>query len=84
MDFKKIRYLEKIASDGHKALEINEYKDWELRFSKGYTGRANSIRIMGDPIEGISKDVEDKLQYAEIEYAKRGLPAMCFRHRWCR
>ena len=76
MDFKKIRYLEKIAADGHKALEIKEYQDWELRFSKGYTGRANSIRIMGDPIEGISKDVEDKLQYAEIEYAKRGLPAM--------
>ena len=27
MDFKQIRYLEKIAADGHKALEIEEYKD---------------------------------------------------------
>ena len=76
MDIKQIRYLEKIAADGHKALEIAEYQDWELRFSKGYTGRANSIRLMGDPIEGIDKDVEDKLRCAEEEYAKRGLPVM--------
>ena len=76
MDIKQIRYLEKIAADGHKALEIAEYQDWELRFSKGYTGRANSIRLMGDPIEEINKDVEDKLRYTEKEYAKRGLPPM--------
>ena len=76
MDIKQIRYLEKIAADGHKALEIAEYHDWELRFSKGYTGRANSIRLMGDPIEEINKDVEDKIRYAEEEYAKRGLPLM--------
>ena len=76
MDIKQIRYLEKIAADGHKALEIAEYQDWELRFSKGYTGRANSIRIMGDPIEEINKDVEDKIRCAEEEYAKRGLPLM--------
>ena len=74
MDIKQIRYLEKIAADGHKALEIEKYYDWELRFSKGYTGRANSISIMGEPIEEINKDVEDKLRYAEEEYAKRGLP----------
>ena len=76
MDIKQIRYLEKIAADGHKALEIAEYQDWELRFSKGYTGRANSIRLMGDPIEEINKDVEDKIRCAEEEYAKRGLPPM--------
>ena len=76
MDIKQIRYLEKIAADGHKALETEEYKDWELRYSKGYTGRSNSIRIMGDPIEVINKDVEDNLRYAEEEYAKRGLPPM--------
>ena len=76
MDFKQIRYLEKIAADGHKALEIEEYKDWELRFSKGYTSRANSIRIMSDPIEEIDYEVEGKLAYAEAEYAKRGLPTI--------
>lgn len=76
MNFDKIRYLEKIAADGHKALEIKEYKDWELRFSEGYTGRANSIRIMGEPIEDINNEVEEKLLYAENEYAKRGLPCM--------
>lgn len=76
MDIKQIRYMEKIAADGHKALEIAGYQDWELRFSEGYTGRANSIRLMGDPIEEINKDVEDKLRYAEKEYAKRGLPPM--------
>ena len=69
MDIKQIRYLEKIAADGHKALEIEKYNDWELRFSKGYTGRANSVRIMGDPIEEINKDVEDKLRYAEADYS---------------
>ena len=76
MDIKQIRYLEKIAADGHKALEIVECQDWELRFSKGYTGRANSIRIIGNPIEEINKDVEGKLRYAEEEYSKRELPAM--------
>ena len=76
MDIKQIRYLEKIAADGHKALEIEQYKDWELRFSKGFTGRANSIRIMGDPIKEIDEEVEDKLAFAEAEYEKRGLPPM--------
>ncbi|SEQ91554.1 Ribosomal protein S18 acetylase RimI [Lachnospiraceae bacterium NE2001] len=76
MDFKQIRYLEKIAADGHKALEIEEYKDLELRFSKGYTSRANSIRLMSDPIEEIDSEVEEKLAYAEAEYAKRGLPTI--------
>ena len=76
MDINKIRYLEKIAADGHKALEIMEYKDWELRFSQGYTGRANSIRIIGAPIEEINSEVEEKLQYAEKEYAGRGLPCL--------
>ena len=76
MDIKQIRYLEKIAADGHKALEIEEYKDWELRFSKGYTGRANSIRIIGDPIEEIDSEVKEKLAYAEAEYSRRGLPCI--------
>lgn len=35
MDIKQIRYMEKIAADGHKALEIAGYQDWELRFSEG-------------------------------------------------
>ena len=76
MNINKIRYLEKIAADGHKALEIKEYKDWELRFSNGFTGRANSIRIMGDPIEEINSEVEEKLKFAENEYASRDLPCM--------
>ena len=76
MDIQKIRYLEKIAADGHRALEIEEYKDWELRFSKGYTGRANSIRLTGAPIEEINSEVEEKLAFAEKEYAKRNLPCI--------
>jgi ribosomal protein S18 acetylase RimI-like enzyme len=76
MDIQKIRYLEKIAADGHRALEIEEYKDWELRFSKGYTGRANSIRLTGAPIEMINSEVEEKLAFAENEYAKRNLPCI--------
>lgn len=76
MDIQKIRYMEKIAADGHRALEIEEYKDWELSFSKGYTRRANSIRLTCAPIEEINSEVEEKLLFAEKEYAKRKLPCI--------
>ena len=65
-----IRYLEKLAFHGHVALEAEEYDGWELRFSKGYTSRSNSVIINEDS----TLDLETKVAYCEEKYASKGLP----------
>ena len=72
MDKEQIRFLENIAANGHVGLEQTEYDGWELRFTHGFTGRANSIQIKGPST--IAPD--EKLAYCEKEYASRGLPCL--------
>ena len=71
MTTKKIRFLEEIASNGHVALNIMQYDGWIMRFSNGYTGRANSISV----IYPSTIPVEEKISYCEKCYEKQGLPA---------
>ena len=67
-----IRFLEKIAGNGHVALNATEYDGWILRFSGGYTCRANSVSVLRPSRKGI----EEKVAYCEARYAEQGLPAI--------
>ena len=72
MDKEQIRFLENIAANGHVGLEQTDYDGWELRFTHGFTGRANSIHIKGPSTIAL----DEKLAYCEKEYASRGLPCL--------
>lgn len=68
---RKIRFFEELASNGHVALNVLQYDGWLLRFSNGYTGRANSV----SPLYPSKLPLEEKVAYCEECYAKQGLPA---------
>lgn len=61
--------LTRITSRGWPAVESVPLGDWELRASEGFTGRANSVAVHGDPgldVAGVTAAVQDF-------YAARGL-----------
>ena len=65
-------FLEEIAANGHVALNVMQYDGWLLRFSGGFTGRANSISV----IYPSRKEMAEKVEYCEKCYAKQGLPTL--------
>ena len=72
MGKKQIRFLENIAANGFVALEETYYDGWELRFTQGFTGRANSVQIR----EESTIEPEQKVEYCEKAYAEHDLPCM--------
>ncbi|MBO4337586.1 MAG: GNAT family N-acetyltransferase, partial [Lachnospiraceae bacterium] len=68
----QIRFLENIAANGHVGLEQIEYDGWELRFTHGFTGRANSVQLKGPS----TIDLSEKIAFCEKEYASHGLPCI--------
>lgn len=54
------------------ALESMENDGWVLRFSEGYTRRANSVH----PLEQGRRELPAKIEEAEGLYAARGLPTI--------
>lgn len=54
------------------ALKINLYDGWVLRYSNGYTKRANSISPLYTSLENIDK----KLAYCEQWYKEKGSPTI--------
>ena len=68
----KIRFLEEIGGNGHVALNVMQYDGWLLRFSNGYTSRANSVSMLYPS----TRPVEEKIAYCEKCYAKLGLPTI--------
>lgn len=59
--------LTRITSRGWPAVESQALGDWELRASGGFTGRANSVAVHGDP------GVPDPLAAVVAFYQLRGL-----------
>ena len=59
----KIRFLEEIASNGYIALNGMQYDGWILRFSNGYTGRANSISVLFGKTNEIAMNLYKKLGF---------------------
>ena len=67
-----IRFLEKIAADAFVGLEEILYDGWELRFTQGFTGRANSVQIR----EASTIELPKKVAFCEKAYARHDLPCM--------
>lgn len=64
--------LQRICAAGWCAPDAEPLGDWLLRAASGFTGRANSVLLVGDP--GIA--LQPALQRVESFYGERGLPPL--------
>jgi GNAT superfamily N-acetyltransferase len=64
--------LARIAARGWQPADVEQVGDWLLRAAGGFTGRANSALVLGDP----GRPVEDALHAVRSFYAGRALPVM--------
>lgn len=64
-----IHYLEGLSFTSWPSLHTLVYDGWVLRFSDGFTKRANSI----NPLFSSSLSLDDKLSHCERLYSSRGL-----------
>jgi GNAT superfamily N-acetyltransferase len=67
-----LRRIEEASLNAWPALQQLLYDGWILRFSQGYTKRANSI----NPLFESRLPVEEKVAACEEHYARRGLAAV--------
>ncbi len=70
IDLIQVRRLEELAFAGWPALESRDRAGWRLRFSGGYTKRANSINGLDSNAQTDSETVAT----LEAAYGERGLP----------
>jgi len=63
-----IRLYEELAFNSHPSLETEYYDGWLLRYSNGYTARANSVNM----IYPSALELENKVGECERRYAARG------------
>jgi GNAT superfamily N-acetyltransferase len=61
--------LERLAARSWRGLEEERFGDWVLRASGGFTGRANSVLVVGDP----PADLPAAVDAVTVWYARRGL-----------
>lgn len=66
---KEIRYFEELAMNAWPAQETHYYDGWVLRFTEGYTKRANSI----NPLYSSSIELDRKVLNCEAIYEEKGL-----------
>jgi N-acetylglutamate synthase len=64
--------LEELALNAWPALQTMLYDGWVMRFSKGYTRRANSV----SPLYASTKDTAEKIRVCEQAYQAQGLPVI--------
>ena len=60
--------LEEVSLNSWPVLQQILFDGWILRFSRGYTKRANSV----NPLFGSSMDVDEKVDVCEKLYAEKG------------
>ena len=68
----QIQKFEEMCLNGHVALNTLLYDGWILKFSEGYTGRANSVSVLYPS----SKTFEEKVPFCEQAYKKQKLPCL--------
>jgi len=61
--------LERLAARTWRGLEEEAFGDWLLRAGGGFTGRANSVLVVGDPPAPLPRAIETVTRW----YADRGL-----------
>jgi ribosomal protein S18 acetylase RimI-like enzyme len=66
----RVAALERAAAMGWRGLEEERLGDWLLRAGAGFTGRANSVLLAGDP----GMPLPDAVEAAARWYRARGLP----------
>ena len=66
----QIQKYEEMCLNGHVALNTFLYDGWLLKFSEGYTGRANSVSVFYPS----SMPFTDKVPFCEQMYKQQGLP----------
>ncbi len=64
-----IRHIEELSINAWPALQTVMHDGWLIRFSNGYTKRANSI----NPLYDSTDDMYGKIQYCESLFHARGL-----------
>lgn len=64
--------IEELSMNAWPSLQTNHYDGWVLRFSEGYTKRANSI----NPILSSTLKLEHKIEYCENVYYDKKLPVV--------
>jgi ribosomal protein S18 acetylase RimI-like enzyme len=64
-----IAELERLAARSWQGLEEERYGDWLLRSGGGFTGRANSVLVVGNPADDLTTAVATVTRW----YAERGL-----------
>ncbi|MGA8987959.1 GNAT family N-acetyltransferase, partial [Aeromicrobium sp.] len=64
--------LTRITSRGWPAIDSKQLGDWELRASRGFTGRANSVAVHGSPGLPMDRALERVREF----YAAHGIPAL--------
>src|SRR3954447_13283465 len=69
-DLSLVRRLEELAFSSWPALESRDVAGWRLRFSGGYTKRANSINALGQDAQ-IGGNTLDALEAAYRERQQR-------------
>lgn len=67
-----VTVYEELTMNAHPALKSQLYDGWSLRFSRGHTGRANSVY----PIYPSMLPIDEKVEYCEHMYARERLPAV--------
>lgn len=67
-----IRHIEELSLNAWPALETALYDGWVLRFSSGYTRRANSV----NPLYPSLLEATEKLRHCQRLYRDRGLPTV--------
>jgi N-acetylglutamate synthase len=65
-----LRSIEEAAINAWPALRQQLYDGWILRFSEGYTKRANSV----NPLYSSNLELAEKIDYCERAYRAMGLP----------
>jgi ribosomal protein S18 acetylase RimI-like enzyme len=66
------RRIEEASLNAWPALQQMLFDGWLLRFTKGYTKRANSV----NPLCGSSMNAEEKIELCERLYAEKAQPAI--------
>ncbi len=67
-----IRLIEEISMNAWPAAQTLLYDGWVLRFTNGYTRRANSI----NPLYASHLDIHEKIRACERLYREKGLPVI--------